>query len=108
MAVHTSPRMFGLFPLIEPVCPVERIGITSQQVYPQAETFLIQSTSWRDSKAPPISGGVHIWIFSTFFRIVHRARYLSTNNRGLSTDWLSRQTGWGNTRTAPVAGGLDR
>ncbi len=95
MAIQASGWMLGVFPLAEPALPVERIGETHPQVYPQKDRFLIQSTSWRLQKAPSIYGGVALWIFEGDPKLLHSRDHLSTDYRDLSTNWSATGRQWG-------------
>jgi hypothetical protein len=86
MAIPDSGWMLGMFPLTEPALPVERIGETHPQVYPQKERFLIQSTSWRLQKAPSIYGGVTLSAVAGHLGLLHSEDHLSTDYRDLSTN----------------------
>ena len=94
MMLRASGWMLGVFSLTEPALPVERIGKTHPQVYPQKKRFLIQSTSWRLQKALSIYGGIALWIFRGDPGLLHSEDHLSTDYRDLSTNWSARRRQW--------------
>jgi len=95
MTFDASGWMLGLFPVTEPALPVERIGNTHPQIYPQPERFLIQSTSWRLQKPSSIYGGVSLRVFSINPGLLHSEGNLSTNYRELSTNSSAWKRLWG-------------
>src|SRR5215213_2479551 len=84
--------------------PVERIGKSHPQVYPQGRLFFTQSTSWTDSNPVPISGGQADWTNPVISGLLHRATYLSTDYRDLSTVGVFKNGGWG--FTLPLNAGV--
>jgi hypothetical protein len=78
--------ILGLFQGKASSLPVERIGKTDPQAYPQEALILILSTSWEAFNTSPISGGGYLSTNLALFGILHSERQLSTKNRGLSTN----------------------
>ena len=107
MAIHDSGWMLGLLPLMEPALPVERIGVSYQQSYPQEKAFSSHPYLGVFTKGTPIYGGPDLWIFSARFGLVHSRRYLSTKYRDLSTVSPSWTGLWGITLPPNVAARLN-
>jgi hypothetical protein len=96
--------MLGFPPQLGIPLPVERIGKSHPQVYPQGRLFFTQSTSWMDSNPVPISGGQADWTNPIISGLLHRVTYLSTDYRDLSTAGAFKIGGWG--LTLPLNAGV--